>query len=284
MPKKIRATRVTISCAVFRIRRRLHVGTLTALGLLAVALVVAVAPADGSLGVLDPSFGAATGLVTTSIGTSAGADAVVLQPDGEIVAAGAVVQTDSSQDFALVRYQPGGSLDTTFGTGGVANPKVLKSVTESYAVSLQGDNYILAGYGNDTSTEKVDMVVYRFTAAGALDPTFGTAGVARLDLAKEDDRARNVMALPDGRIIATGSGKLTAANVDAMVALFDKNGAPAADFGKGGYVLSDLGGPADAWYGVTLSADRKFVYIAGYKGTDTAGGGNDDAVLTRLAI
>ena len=38
--------------------------------------------------------------------------------------------------------------------------------------------------------------------------------MTRIDIAKEDDRARNVTVLPDGRILAVGSGKKTAANID----------------------------------------------------------------------
>jgi hypothetical protein len=108
--------------------------------------------------------------------------------------------------------------------------------------------------------------------------------VTRVDLAKEDDRARNVIVLPDGRILAVGSGKMNATNIDSMVVLLGKDGAPDSSFGTSGYVLSDLGGPADSWYGVALSPDKKSVIVAGYKGVDATSGGNDDAVLTRINL
>ena len=69
-----------------------------------------------------------------------------------------------------------------------------------------------------------------------------------------------------------------------MVALFDKNGAPVTDFGTNGRIISDLGGPADAWYGVTLGADRKSVILAGYTGTDATSGGYDDAVVAKIVF
>jgi hypothetical protein len=150
---------------------------------------------------------------------------------------------------------------------------------------MQGNNYILAGYGRGgDNTEKVDMIVYRFDATGKWDQTFGTAGITRVDIAKEDDRSRNVLVLPDGRILGVGSGKKDAVNIDAMVALFDKDGKPVTDFGTNGQLISDLGGPADAWYGVTLSSDKKFVILAGYKGTDATSGGNDDAVTAKIVF
>ena len=107
----------------------------------------------------------------------------------------------------------------------MAVTKILDGVTESYAVGLQGDSYISAGYGRGADeTEKVDMVIERYDTAGAWDKTFGTDGLVRLDLAKEDDRARDVIVLPDDRVLAVGSGKMDAANVDAMVYLVDKDG------------------------------------------------------------
>jgi len=158
-------------------------------------------------------------------------------------------------------------------------------VAESYGAALQGENYILAGYGRGEDTaEKVDLITYRFLANGTLDASYGTAGVARVDIAKEDDRARNVTILPDGRILAVGSGKRDPVNVNGMLVAFGKDGAVDTTVGESGHIISDLGGPNDSWYGVALSADKKYLYLAGYKGVDTNGAGNDDAVFARIAL
>jgi uncharacterized delta-60 repeat protein len=237
-------------------------------------------------GVLDSTFG--TGGTVTVDTKGNGVDNprnLLVQSDGKIVATGYSRDGDGIVSPVLIRASATGQLDATFGTGGVATAKVLPGVAESYSVDQQGDDYVLAGYGRGPdATEKVDLIVYRFTGTGQWDSTFGTNGVTRVDIAKEDDRARDVIVLPDGRILATGSGKKTAANVDAMMTLLSKDGAPVTDFGTGGNILSDLGGPADAWYGVALSSDKKSVVVAGYKGTDTTSGGNDDAAVARLLI
>lgn len=70
--------------------------------------------------VLDASFGA-EGRVRTNIGsqTNAFANALRIQADGKIVAAGyAYDGTNNQSVFALARYNPDGSLDTSFGNGG----------------------------------------------------------------------------------------------------------------------------------------------------------------------
>src|SRR4051794_23986508 len=46
---------------------------------------------------------------------SAGANKVVLQPDGKIVAAGFSGRYENNADFAIVRFLPGGGIDSSFG-------------------------------------------------------------------------------------------------------------------------------------------------------------------------
>ncbi|MGE3985855.1 MAG: hypothetical protein AB7G38_16930 [Dehalococcoidia bacterium] len=237
-----------------------------------------------SAGQPDASFGTGGKTVVDVSKVSDNPRNLLVESGGKIVASG-YSNVDGVVQPVLIRVDGTGKLDTSFGTNGTATAKVLAGVTEAYSVTPQGSNYILAGYGRGADTaEKVDMVVYRFTGTGTLDTSFGEGGVFRLDIAKEDDRARNVMVLPDGRILALGSGKKDAANVDAMVVLLSKDGAPVTGFGDGGKIITDLGGPVDAWYGVTLSADKKYVLLAGYKGTDANSAGNDDAVVAKLLL
>ena len=237
-----------------------------------------------SAGALDTAFGTGGKLVVDLGSSLDNPRSVIVQPDGKIVATGysnisGVVQP------VLIRASAAGVLDREFGKAGVATAKILEGVAESYSFSPQGADYILAGYGRGADVnEKVDMIVYRFKADGTWDTAFGSKGLYRLDIAKDDDRSRNVQVLPDGRILSVGSGKKTAANIDAMAVLLTKDGQPDRSFGADGILISDLGGPADAWFGVTLSADRKQVILAGYKGTDAASGGTDEATIARIQL
>jgi uncharacterized delta-60 repeat protein len=235
-------------------------------------------------GALDSAFGAGGKVVVDLNGSGDNPRGVLVQADGKIVATG-YSNSEGVVSPVLIRLNPNGVLDSAFGRGGIATAKVLPGVAESYQVSMQGNDYIIAGYGRGADTaEKVDLIVERFKADGTWDTSFGTSGLVRIDIAKEDDRARTVMVLPDGRILAVGSGKRTAANVDAMLVMLSKDGAPVTTFGENGILISDLGGPADAWYGVALSADKKQVIVAGYKGTDANSGGNDDAVVAHITL
>ncbi|HEY5878599.1 MAG TPA: hypothetical protein VIU11_06805 [Nakamurella sp.] len=236
-------------------------------------------------GAVDTAFGTEGKVVVDLDASGDSARNIGTQSDGKILATGYSRDGDGVVSPVLIRMSPAGVLDETFGTGGVANHIVLPGVTESYQWVSQGENYVLAGYGRGASSdEKVDLVAYRFLADGSWDQTFGTAGVTRIDLAGQDDRGRNLTVLPNGNILAVGSGKLDAENLDAMVVQLDADGAPVETFGDGGHLLVDLGGPGDAFFGVTLTADESAAILAGFRGADPDGAENDDAVLALLPL
>lgn len=239
-----------------------------------------VAFAVTNTGKLDTSFGK-DGQLVVDLGKSGDSPRnITLLADGKVVATGYSRMGDVVQPV-LIKFTAAGVLDNTWGEGGVATAKVLPGVGESYAVYPQGDSLISAGYGRGAdATEKVDMIVDRWTKDGTWDTSFGNEGVARLDLAKEDDRGRNVIVLPDQRILVVGSGKKDAANVDGLIALFGKDGKLESSFGTAGSVLTDFGGPSDSWYGVALSPDKKSAIVVGYKGAGDSG--NDDAVIAKV--
>jgi uncharacterized delta-60 repeat protein len=233
-------------------------------------------------GALDTAFGTGGKVIVDLEKSGDSPRNVTVQTDGKIIATG-YSSSEGVVSPVIIRLSAAGVLDATFGKGGVAITKILPGVTESYAVDLQGDAYISAGYGRGSdATEKVDVVVERFKSDGSWDKSFGTEGLVRIDIAKEDDRARNVAVLPDGRVLIVGSGKKTALNVDAMIVLLGRDGAPVTAFGQNGNLISDLGGTADSWYGVALTPDKKYAIVVGYKGTE--GSGNDDAAIARIKL
>jgi uncharacterized delta-60 repeat protein len=150
-----------------------------------------------SNGSLDASFGF-DGKVVTSFGGSDQAAAVVLQPDGKIVVAGQT-DTGTSIDFALARYMPDGSLDGTFGSGGLATTNFLGNSDDlGSAVVLQFDGKIIVGGSSEDN-----FALARYTTGGVLDPTFGSEGKVTTNVGGED--LLHALALqPDGAIVAVG--------------------------------------------------------------------------------
>jgi uncharacterized delta-60 repeat protein len=239
-------------------------------------------------GALDKAFGT-NGI--TRVDNNQGGDSprnMAVQPDGKLVFTGYSRDAQDVVSPVILRTTADGKPDTAFGQNGIASAAVLPGgVAESYSVALQGEKFVMAGYGRGSGAdEKVDLISYRFNADGSWDKTYGTDGLTRIDIAQDADRARNVALLPDGRILAVGSGSPSAGLVDAMAVLLDKDGKPVTTFGTDGRVLSDLGGPGDAWYGVAVAPDGKSIMLAGYKGADpkATDGSKDDAVLARIKL
>ena len=106
-------------------------------------------------GTLDNAFGIHGGVTTPFPGNIlARAFAVALQTNGDIVAVGQTALTDTgSSDFALVRYNPDGSVDTTFGNSGFVSTAFGSSVAFANTVLIQIDGKIIAvGNSNNGTT------------------------------------------------------------------------------------------------------------------------------------
>lgn len=151
---------------------------------------------DGSL---DASFGS-SGKVRTdvSMGTSDHAYGLTLYGDGRILAAGF-----SGNDFAMVRYNANGSLDTTFNGTGI----VLTTISDDYdigrSVIIQPDNKIvLAGYSKAGGYD--DFALVRFNSDGTLDGVFNGNGKVTTSFGATYDSARCMTAQSDGRILVAG--------------------------------------------------------------------------------
>ena len=103
-------------------------------------------------------------------------------------------------DFAVARYNPDGSLDTTFGVNG----KVVTSLSNfrDYIsrLALQKDEKIVAAGASVN-----DFALARYNNNGTLDMTFGSGGKVITDFAGLIDQATAVVILDNGEIVAVGS-------------------------------------------------------------------------------
>jgi uncharacterized delta-60 repeat protein len=184
-----------------------------------------------SNGSLDGAFGTG-GRVTTVIQSAGnGAAGVLVQPDGRIVAAG-IAATIFGGSFALVRYNTNGTLDGTFGTGGIVTTVVGSGFAGALTVVRQPDGKLVAGGGLDGS---LSFILVRYNASGSVDATFGTNGIVTTAF---NGPASALVVEPDGRIAAAGG------NADFGLARYLANGALDPSFGTGGKVTTSTGAPA----------------------------------------
>ena len=143
-------------------------------------------------GALDTTFGGGGSLITTfTTGDDVG-KGVAIQSDGKIVVVGTCPgvtnNPSSSTDFALVRYNTDGSLDTTFGNGGKVRTNVFQ-FDNAFGVTVQPDGKIIV-VGETFTGSNFDFAVLRYNANGSLDGTWGFAGIVTTDFGFGDDGAQ----------------------------------------------------------------------------------------------
>lgn len=245
----------------------------------------AIVKLKGADGKKDTSFGTA-GIAWVDIeNTSESARQSTILADGSIVSAGYFTDKDSITRPVVFKLKANGTLDTSFGTKGIWNEAVLPLAAEAYGAVLQGTSFVTIGYGRGSMTESLDWISLRVTAAGVWDKTYGTAGIARIDVNMQNDNGRALAVLPDDRILAVGGGRTSATEIDGMVAILSKDGAPDMTWGKGGYRLFDIGGPNDFFWAVAVSPMKDYAAVVGLKGALADGtAGNDDAALLMIPL
>jgi uncharacterized delta-60 repeat protein len=238
---------------------------------LAVALfMLAPAKAHAAPGGLDTSFGG-DGIVTTDLGSSR-ANAIALLSSGKFLVGG-----EADGNFALLRYNADGTLDTDFGGGdGIVTTDLGGAYDSARGLEVQPDGKIvLAGrmreYGEPSSDE---FAVARYDADGTLDSSFGGGdGKATADFNPEGDEAGALVLLPDGKIVLAGR---TYTGISRFaLARFNSDGSLDGGFGSGGKVD---GGPGSI-FGLAAQPDGKLV-VAGQRGADfTVGRFNSDGSI-----
>jgi uncharacterized delta-60 repeat protein len=221
---------------------------------------------DGSL---DTTFNS-TGKLTTSIGVVADeAYSVIQQADGKLVAAG-YSNNGSNDDFALVRYNQDGSLDTTFNVTGIVTTAIVASNDRAYSVIRQADGKLVAaGYSNNGSND--DFALVRYNADGSLDTTFNGTGKVVTAIGVAIDRAQSVIQQADGKLVAAGSS-----SNDFALVRYNPDGSLDTTFNGTGKLTTAIGSSTDNAISVAQQADGKLV-AAGY----SLNGGNYDFALVR---
>ncbi len=256
-----------------------------ALMLLALVMSGLSTPSFALPGDLDPTFSpngiAGFDLIDFDSGPDV-ANAVVTQPDGKIVVAGYSLFL-GDEDFALIRYNPDGSLDPSFDSNGIVLTH-FGGNERANALVMQPDGKLVAA-GSTDRNGNLDFALARYNVDGSLDDTFGQEGRVCCFLL-HDDEARALALQPDDRLVMAGITDVFGTR-DVLMYRFLSNGAPDTSFGfdppgsdrpNGSLVVRALSGAALEARALKRQPNDGRLVVAGF----TDEGGTDDFVLFRV--
>ncbi len=224
---------------------------------------------DGSL---DLGFGT-SGKVTTDFGSSDEAYGVTMQSDGKILLAGRRYGT-GGKGIALARYHADGSLDTSFGVGGLVTTSVGTVGDAAYSIALQSDGKIVVGGRSHNGTAN-DFVLLRYSTDGVLDPQFGTEGKVITDIAQDSDIGFSLAIQRDGKILLGGS--IYNGNASEMaIVRYHADGTLDSAFGNSGKVITSIGANGSQAWGISVQLDGKILLVG-----SSSSGMNSDIALVR---
>jgi uncharacterized delta-60 repeat protein len=234
-------------------------------------------------GKLDPTF-SGDGKQTTAFNGYSWARATVLQPDGKIVAVGEDFDPDAvaRRDFALARYNPNGSLDTSFSGDGKQKTHFGPRDETATGVALQPNGkLVVVGIADTTGLNGTNIALARYNPNGSLDPTFSGDGKQRTSFGGRYTEAHGVALQADGKIVVVGrrciiqpTGDCSA--FDFAVARYNPNGSLDHSFSGDGMQTTDFGGYLDLARAVVLQGAKILVVGAGDDGD-----GDSDFALAR---
>jgi uncharacterized delta-60 repeat protein len=240
-----------------------------ATALLAVT-AIAMPRADATWGGLDPTFNGSGATTSALGGTNAYGAGVVVQPDGNVVAAGSV-NLDGRERFAVVRYGPTGKLDATFGSGGTAITDFGGQADASGIVRQSDGKLVVAGYVDLTGPYNFALARYR--PDGALDTGFGNGGKVITGFGGASAAASGIALQPDGKLVVAGNAGIGPdGRYRYAVVRYSSDGGLDPTFGDGGKVTTVVSGEngSDSAAAVAVQADGKIV-VAGNGGSPTRG-------------
>lgn len=227
--------------------------------------------ADGSL---DTTFNNGIGFITTNLGPFQDEpSSALIQPDGKIVVSGISNRGGPNYDFAIVRFNPDGSIDNSFGNNGLVftdmTPNGASVPINEYwnSIAIQGDGKILL-YGGSPQAGGMQRVLIRYLPDGTIDTGFGQDGFV-----KSVGNAGSVVPVSDGTILlsaGTFDAKIKALRVTSQGALDTSfGGAGEVEFisqygGNPPNIILDSGGDFSLVGNIFDQAGNTGTYLASY--------------------
>lgn len=228
-------------------------------------------------GTLDPTFAGDGKVKTDFVGRHDFANAVVIQTDGKIVAAGLAgfSRTRGKGRFSLARYNADGTPDATFSGDGKLTTNFTRGDDSVQGVAIESDGSIvtvgIAAYNSRNAT----FALARYTPDGTLDDGFDADGKVRTDFNGSPAYAYDVVVQPDGKIIAAGVAAGQGGRF--AIARYGTGGELDATFSGDGTAVTNFSSHNDFAYGVVQQADGNLLLAGG----SNWGGSNAKVALAR---
>lgn len=182
----------------------------------------------GTNGTLSIDIGGNTNYLTSS----------ALQEDQKIVLAGITYGTTENMSFA--RLNPDGSLDPSFGSGGVITYTFNTSYEHMNAIAIQPDQKII-GLGYTKSSDIRSMIMVRLQEDGQFDPSFSSDGMLVIDFGPGYDvYGMDLVLQDDGKILGLGYVWDLSNNVHCALCRVNANGSMDNSFGNNGTLIMNL--------------------------------------------
>ena len=214
---------------------------------------------------LDPTFGNGGKVVTPIDSMSLTIRDMVIQPDGKILVVGRTqLENNLKSGFVIVRYNIDGSLDNTFGSGGLIIDFFSSSTSNqaSQTIELQSDGKIIVG-GNITIGSTRDFALVRYYPNGTIDSTFGNNGLVTTDFgAGNIDAIYQTIVKSNDKILTAGLN--TGLYGTANLVQYTSNGSLDSTFGNSGLARSPQYYSGFSFIGVlglTIQSDDKIVAV-----------------------
>jgi uncharacterized delta-60 repeat protein len=232
-------------------------GNSSAVGVFSVSFALARYNTNGSL---DSTFGSSGTVLTSFGGNLSAAFDVAVQPDGKIVVVGVAGSGAAGSDFGIARYSATGTLDPTFGTGGLVTTDFGGGSDQANGVALQPDGKIVV-----VGPLQGKFGVARYNPDGSLDSTFGSGGKVITDASPSFDGAFDVAVWNGKIVVGGGTGLFASGASDFQLVRYDSDGTLDSSFGGSGIVTTDFGA-SDNIFGIAVTADGKITAAGGTKG------------------
>jgi uncharacterized delta-60 repeat protein len=216
---------------------------------------------DGTLG--------GDGIVSTNLnGSYDSAYSIGIQTDGKIIAAGRGLGKggESSYDFAVIRYNTDGSLDSTFDSDGIVTTNLGlydQAHSQVFSISLQSDGKIVAA-GHSYNGSSYDWAVVRYKPDGSLDDTFDSDGKVITPIPSIYYNGNNSVAvLNTGKIIVSGTSYHNVSTKhDFTLAQYNTDGSLDTNFGgDDGIATVDFGNSSEVANGMALDRHGRAVVV-----------------------